>query len=151
MAGFHTPGRKADDLTDITFGKLFVVRRALDFEKGKSKTSVYWLCVCECGEETIVMAKNLKNGMTTSCGCKMKENSKNKLINLTGKKFGKLLVLRRVEAPYRAKIKNRPYWLCKCDCGNHKVILGLSLRKGYTTSCGCYRNSNFEERKLSRI
>jgi len=56
-----------------------------------------------------------------------------KLIDLTGQRFGKLLVLERV--------KNRgkePYWLCQCDCGNKKEIAGCSLRSGLTTSCGCF-------------
>jgi hypothetical protein len=145
MAGFNTPGRKAEDLTDKVFGRLTVIGRASDFEKRKSN-DIYWLCICECGEETIVMGKSLKRGTTTSCGCKRKE----KLIDLTGKRFGKLLVLRRVEAPDNSKIKNRPYWLCKCKCGKYKTILGLNLRKNYTTSCGCYRSSTLEERKLSR-
>ena len=30
-------------------------------------------------------------------------------------------------------------WLCACECGNKKVILGKSLRNGSTTSCGCYQ------------
>lgn len=30
------------------------------------------------------------------------------------------------------------HWLCKCDCGNEKVIKGQSLRDGYTKSCGCF-------------
>lgn len=28
-------------------------------------------------------------------------------------------------------------WLCKCDCGNERVVLGKCLRNGHTQSCGC--------------
>jgi hypothetical protein len=57
-------------------------------------------------------------------------------INLKDKRFGKLVVLERVPPPPR--IKNQgPHWLCKCDCGNEKIILGNSLKKGITKSCGC--------------
>ena len=32
-------------------------------------------------------------------------------------------------------------WLCKCECGNEKVVVSGLLVKGQATSCGCYRNS----------
>ena len=51
-----------------------------------------------------------------------------KLINLIGKKFGTLLVI---------EYKNNSKWLCKCDCGNKKIIRGDSLKQGLTKSCGC--------------
>jgi hypothetical protein len=57
-----------------------------------------------------------------------------KLIDLTGQRFGKLVV---IERDYTRK--NRTYWYCKCDCGNT-----CSLRKDALTrenkpqrSCGC--------------
>ncbi len=55
-----------------------------------------------------------------------------KLIDLTGKKFGKLAVLGIGE-----RKKAGVYWLCKCDCGKEKLILGQHLRYGGTVSCGC--------------
>lgn len=54
-----------------------------------------------------------------------------KLKDLTGLKFGKLLVIKRVEG------KCTP-WLCLCDCGNEIVVRGTNLRSGNTTSCGCF-------------
>ena len=56
-----------------------------------------------------------------------------KLIDLTGKRFGRLVVVRRVDNNKRGHSK----WLCKCKCGIEKVISGNSLRRGYTRSCGC--------------
>jgi hypothetical protein len=55
------------------------------------------------------------------------------VIDLTGKRFGKLVVLGR--APSSAR--ERPKWLCRCDCGKEKVIRGHALRAGATHSCGC--------------
>lgn len=55
-----------------------------------------------------------------------------KLINLTGKKFGRLVVLRR--GSNRA---NNTYWLAQCSCGVIKNYAGSSLRRGATKSCGC--------------
>ena len=55
------------------------------------------------------------------------------VIDLTGQRFNKLLVLERD----MTKIGGKAYWICKCDCGNIKSINGTSLRSGATSSCGC--------------
>ena len=51
----------------------------------------------------------------------------------TGGRYGRLVILRE---DGRDKYKNTK-WLCACDCGNTKSVLGMNLRKGMTTSCGC--------------
>lgn len=56
------------------------------------------------------------------------------VIDLTGKTFGYLTVLNRAENNSRGDSR----WLCRCKCGNEKIILGKSLRSGATVSCGCY-------------
>ena len=65
----------------------------------------------------------------------------NKVIDLTGKKFDKLLVLERDYLYPKVKnLKNsHAYWKCICDCGKIKTIDGVALRQGKTTSCGCFR------------
>jgi len=58
-----------------------------------------------------------------------------KLIDLTGKVFGRLTVLKR----YR---KITPVtWICRCKCGKIKKIRALNLGRS-TFSCGCQRNDN---------
>ena len=52
--------------------------------------------------------------------------------DLTGKRFGKLTVIKRV---HNEKNKHAR-WLCKCDCGNEVVVQSQSLKKS-TKSCGC--------------
>ncbi len=54
--------------------------------------------------------------------------------NLTGKRFGKLLVLFR-----HGSKSNQPLWFCRCDCGVEKDVQGNAMRRGYTKSCGCWR------------
>jgi hypothetical protein len=61
-----------------------------------------------------------------------------KLIDLTGQRFGKLIVIEKVNKPEHLKGHNT-FWLCKCDCGNKKIIVGDSLKRKETNSCGCYR------------
>jgi hypothetical protein len=52
-----------------------------------------------------------------------------KLIDKTGNRYGKLLVLRKHETPRM--------WLCVCDCGNEKLVTGSNLASGAIRSCGC--------------
>jgi hypothetical protein len=61
--------------------------------------------------------------------------------DLSGKRFGRLLVLEKDNSrrTHWEKIK----WKCKCDCGKEKIISGESLKFGLTTSCGCYQKSLF--------
>lgn len=60
-----------------------------------------------------------------------------KLIDLTGRKFGKLTVIGRAED----RRPGRPMWLCKCDCGSTVAVLSSALLKpNGTRSCGCLRH-----------
>ena len=62
-----------------------------------------------------------------------------KKVDLTGQRFGKLVVLSEIAD--RDKHKHVK-WLCVCDCGNRTTQAGVDLRKGSTTSCGCTRRRN---------
>lgn len=53
--------------------------------------------------------------------------------DITGEKYGRLKVIRRVE---NDRFQNAQ-WECLCDCGNIVVATGHSLRSGHTKSCGC--------------
>lgn len=55
------------DLTGQRFGQLTALRPA-----GKVGAMTAWLCRCDCGRETVVTIGHLRNGTTTSCGCKPK-------------------------------------------------------------------------------
>lgn len=48
--------------------------------------------------------------------------------NLTGQRFGRLTVI--------SKCADK--WLCRCDCGNDRLVFSGHLREGRTVSCGCY-------------
>lgn len=58
-----------------------------------------------------------------------------KFIDMTGEKYGKLLVVE-----YAGKTKRGlSLWKCKCDCGREAVVQSANLRNGHTKSCGCFR------------
>jgi hypothetical protein len=61
-----------------------------------------------------------------------------KVIDLTGKKFGRLTVIGR--SPERSG--GKVCWDCICECGGEKRVKGCSLKSGNTTSCGCRRTEN---------
>lgn len=56
-----------------------------------------------------------------------------RLIDLTGQKFGRLTVIRRVENKGK-----KVMWLCKCDCGGEKIAGGRVMRRGQLKTCGCF-------------
>lgn len=65
-----------------------------------------------------------------------------KAIDITGQRFGRWTVLEKVENKNGRDAK----FLCLCDCGTKKEVLGKNLRNGQSKSCGCYKNekaSNF--------
>lgn len=61
------------------------------------------------------------------------------LIDLTGQRFGRLVVVKRVDHEKKGQAR----WLCRCDCGKEKVVQSYDLRSGNTQSCGCQRQENF--------
>jgi hypothetical protein len=50
------------------------------------------------------------------------------------KRYGKLITVKEVEPLYNKKVRR---FLCKCDCGNEKVVILSNLNNGSTKSCGC--------------
>lgn len=91
----------------------------------------YYMCQCECGTVKEIYYRSLETGVSQSCGCLRKELQKENAMDLTGERFGRLVVLRR-------NPEKVDHWICRCDCGRDKSIRGTSLRKeDGTRSCGC--------------
>ena len=59
-----------------------------------------------------------------------------KIIDLTGQRFGKYLVLERDNTKPKGKTC-KVYWVCQCNCGNIKSVRADHLKSGKTLSCGC--------------
>lgn len=58
----------------------------------------------------------------------------NNIHDLTGKRYGNLVVLSLFEVKNR-----RSYWNCQCDCGNQKTVRSDALISYKTVSCGCLK------------
>lgn len=117
------------DMTGKEFGDLVVIKREPN-QNGK----VVWKCLCKCGKEIVKRGDLLREGKVKNCGCK-KNNSN--FIDETGKRYGKLTVLRKSSDSKSKHIK----WICQCDCGKQVEVVGSNLRRGNTKSCGCLRGS----------
>ena len=78
-----------------------------------------------------------------------------KSIDLTGKRFGRLVVIRRASDQIQPNGRKVKQWLCKCDCGKEAEVRGSALTSGNTKSCGClkkiYTDTKVEDLKGKRF
>ena len=141
---------KVKDLTGYTTPEGVVVLQRVE-NKG---TKPRWLCKCFCGKEFITRSDALKSGHTKSCGCLQKQKAKQQItqynkslaLDLTNKKFGKLLAL----YPTDKRSGTSVIWKCKCDCGNICEVSASHLTEhNGTQSCGCIQSLG--EAKIKKI
>ena len=119
------------------FGRLKVLEKVYT-KKGKG---AYYKCQCSCGNTVVVQGTMLRSKNTQSCGCYSRERaSKAFFKDLTGQRFGKLTVIKRVEDYIQENGRHRIRFLCKCDCGGTIVVTNNSLTSGETSSCGCLQS-----------
>lgn len=111
------------DLTGHKFGCLTVIERAEDHVDSRGVKNAKWLCRCDCGNEIVTRGKYLTCGRKKYCN----DMCECKIEDITGKRFGKLTVIRRTDYGR---------WLCRCDCGNEVEFLTYKLTSGNNTSCG---------------
>ena len=119
------------------FGKLTVV----SFAEKKAYRN-YWNCKCACGNTKAIREDHLLNNKTVSCGCYRQHKPAPNLLDLTGKRYGKLTVISFAYIKH-----NYSYWKCKCDCGNDYIACGKLLTRGTTKSCGCLKHENNKKKK----
>lgn len=138
------------DLTGLRFGRLVVLEQAEDYVKPDGEHCAMWKCQCDCDNIKNIKGESLRSGMTQSCGCYAKEMCGKNIVDLVGKKFGRLTVLKRAEDYVKPDGGRDLMWLCECECGNTITTLGRSLKSGGTQSCGClWKERNSERTKNS--
>lgn len=123
---------KSKDLTGQKFGRLLVLKKAVD----GNYSTVRWLCQCDCGN-TVERTNNGLIGVGVQkaknplcCGC-------SKFDDITGQRFAKLVAIKRVEND-----KPGADWLFQCDCGKTTISKQARVKRGMTKSCGCLHFSN---------
>lgn len=65
--------------------------------------------------------------------------------DLTGQRFGKLLVL----APTAERMRGAVVWRCRCDCGKEILLESRRLKSGAAYSCGCEKAPYENEKDLT--
>lgn len=92
-----------------------------------------------------MLAKNLRNGGSTCCGCIPKYNPS--FQDLTGQIFNKWNVI-KLESNRDGTI----YYWCRCECGTEKSVRGTHLKCGESKSCGCsFKLTNPNDAKLASV
>lgn len=136
--------RNVEKIVGKRFGRLV----AIDYERDYLKPNRYrYICRCDCGNIHKVIATDLNRRFVMSCGCLRKENSSKKsLDDITGKTFGELTAIRRVEDFVGRGNYRRTQWLFKCSCGNEIKALAVNVKHGKTLSCGHLGNSIAESK-----
>lgn len=122
------------DLTGLRFGRLEAIEQV-----GTDKyQNIMWRCKCDCGQETVVIATQLRQGKTQSCGCLQRERTSDaKRKDLTNMRFGSLVAIKPSE---NHVLGQKVFWDCLCDCGTITQVNTENLLSGATKSCGCVRS-----------
>lgn len=111
--------RKNIDLTNRRFCKLVVLRKVDD----DSIRGTVWECRCDCGNIIRENTSNLNANLRVSCGCARKAPRR---IDLAGKKYGKLLVIKKsFKWVNQRKVTG---WECQCECGEKLLQLRDNLK-----------------------
>ena len=110
-------------------------------ETGERKSGyMVWLCKCDCGGEIKLDTRCLQRGTVLDCGCN--SNVRPGMLDLTGRRFGKLVCIK----PYEEKDSSgNTQWVCQCDCGNTCIAALHQLRAGYKKSCGCLSHPQLKD------
>lgn len=121
--------QKLKDISNQKFG-LLTAKKYIGNEK--------WECHCDCGQIVYATGTSLRNGKRTNCGC----SRKTRLIDLSGKRFGKLTVISKSDI----RKSNKVYWNCLCDCGKETIVCGSNLGR-MVNSCGCIKSDRITKIK----
>ena len=114
------------------FGKLVVIKLI----GPDSHKDIVWECRCDCGKIIRAKAGALSSGNPRSCSISC-GNTK----DLSGKRFGKLVAVKKVGASRFDGV----LWACDCDCGNAVRVPSGRLSSESTASCGCLRRDAARE------
>ena len=136
---------KVEVNTGDRFGRLTIIQELPQHISPSGSKARKFLCKCDCGNTTEVWLTSLRRGTTKSCGCLVYE-TKNALDIKGGDVFGKLTVIKEVENYISPNGVKERRFLCKCECGNTKIVTRSYLKKkGVAPSCGCYSKVSYKK------
>lgn len=134
-------------------GKRFNRLEVIAFDSISKNGHSKWLCRCDCGNELVKFATNLRKGHTQSCGCLRKERMAEALKewhesyipdDLIGKVFGRVVVDSFAGWIHPEGRQSRvSTWNCTCSCGE-KIVKRREALQDYS-SCGCWFKEKISE------
>lgn len=134
--------QRYEDLTGKKYGKLTVLCKSEE----KIGNRISWKCLCDCGNEKIVPGYCLKCGSVKSCGCLKTDYN-----DLSGKKFGHITIIKRVQDRYKSNGRKSIRYECECECGK-RIIKDYSNifnnMDNINYSCGCLRRKSNKYEKV---
>lgn len=123
--------QEKQNITGKRFGRLV----AVEFKYYNDKCEDCWLFKCDCGNEKIMPAANVKWCRVRSCGCLQSEHIEHlRKMDIANQRFGRLTAIRPTSDHDSS---GSIIWECKCDCGNTVFYSVNRLTQGRTLSCGC--------------
>jgi hypothetical protein len=103
---------------------------------------VLWLCKCDCGKDVVVTGSALSSSKPTkSCGCLVVEVGRANKKDMSGRRFGRLVVKEEAGRNNWSNV----LWGCQCDCGGYAVTTTTKLISGHTRSCGCIKKERIKK------
>ena len=123
--------KKKQDISGKRWGRLVAVQ-FMYVENTKS----YWLFQCDCGNQKVIAASDVKHSGTRSCGCLVNEHAKHlNRQNITGERFDRLEAVCPTDERDES---GSVIWKCICECGKETMYSVNQLRSGRIHSCGCW-------------
>lgn len=117
-----------DMLIGTKIGKLTLIE--LFYQKNRP----YFKCKCDCGNIVNKSARYIRKTERTNCGCDTSSFKNLHYIDLSGKQFGNLFVIKKSHV---GNVDNAWYYLVRCVCGKETIMRGAEVSKGNYKSCGC--------------
>lgn len=126
---------KFKDLTGLKFGRLTVLSKGKTHRQPNGKTTIYWNCICDCGNSEIIEVRGdmLKSNKTLSCGCYHKEKCKE---IFTGNQYRKKYNTYDLSGDYGIgyTLKGEPFYFDKEDYDKIKDYCWSININGYVVS-----------------
>lgn len=135
--------RKNLEIINQTFGCYKILEILPDSKKSRVK------CICtKCGNIRELDKYKVLHNKYEYCNKCVRPS---KATDLSGKTFGRLLVLERVPDLIQPSGQHKKQFKCLCSCGNTCVVQSSHLVSGHTTSCGCFLQERNSEKNLADI
>ena len=127
---------RTQSILKLTFHLFSLILNPVAIKDARGHLVRMFICQCDCGNEKVFRYGSLLSGWINSWGCT--RFPKKPLVDLTGRKFGRLTVVSEAERFIRKSGAKVRRWNCICECGRITIVLHNNLTSPHgVRSCGC--------------